>query len=61
MQEMQEVVVWADTCGGQNRNQYLSAVLLDIVNDTSNNFESIILKFFESGHSQSEVDSIHLT
>ena len=51
-EEVKEVVVWADTCGCQFRNQYLSAVLLDIVNDTSNNFESIILKFFESGHSK---------
>ena len=33
----------------------------DIVEDESNNIQSIALKFLESGHSESEVDSIHAT
>ena len=54
-----EVSLWSDSCGGQNRSQFLSSVLLDVIGDTSNNINIITQKYFESGHSQSEVDTIH--
>ena len=59
--DITEVVIWADTCGGQNRNKFLLALLIALVEDTNNNIRNIILKYFEPGHSQSEVDSIHTT
>ena len=57
--DVREVAVWADTCGGQNRNQHDVAMCQDVIEDSSNNIQSITLKYFESGHSESEVDSIH--
>ena len=53
------VSIWSDTCRGQNRNQLLSSMLLSVVNDQSNNITKVSQKYFESGHSQSEVDTVH--
>ena len=55
------VDVGMDTCGAQNRNQFLSAICLGVINDKNNNIEEITLKYMEPGHSQSEVDSIQST
>ena len=57
--EVNEVVLWSDSCGGQNRSQFISSVLLNVIEDTSNNINIVTQKYFESGHSQSEVDTIH--
>ena len=59
--DVKEVFIWADTCGGQNRNQYTAAVLISIIEDPTNSIKKITQKFYESGHSQSEVDTIHST
>ena len=56
-----EVAIWADTCAGQNRNQFVSAALIHITEDDSNNITIVQQKFFEKGHNESEVDSIHST
>ena len=57
--DVEEVVIWSDTCGGQNRNPFLSAVILNIIDDESNSIKLVTLKYFETGHSDSEVDNIH--
>ena len=54
-----EICIWSDTCGGQNRNQVESSMLISLVNDKNKNILKITQKYFESGHSQSEVDTIH--
>ena len=45
--------IWADTCGGQNRNKENAAVLMYIqykeVKTTNHNIKKITLKFFEMG------------
>ena len=55
---IEELVIYMDTCWGQNKNQYVAAMVLKEIN-CSDNLKSITFKFFESGHNQSEVDSIH--
>ena len=61
--ETEEVAIWADTCGGQNRNKENAAVLMYFLNEevqtTKHKIKKITLKFFERGHNQSEVDTIH--
>ena len=59
--DISEVVIWADTCSGQNRNQYLTSIMLKLIEDRGNNINQITLKYFESGYSQSEIDTIHYT
>ncbi|KAI5646050.1 hypothetical protein NE865_01943 [Phthorimaea operculella] len=53
-----ELSLFSDTCGGQNRNQYICAILLHAVR-TIENIHIIDHKFLESGHSYMEVDSMH--
>ena len=45
--------------GGQNTSQFISSVLLNVIGDTSNNINIATQEYFESRHSQSEVDTIH--
>ena len=50
--------LYSDTCGGQNRNKYIAATLVYIIQN-SETITTIDHKFMESGQSQMEVDSIH--
>lgn len=54
-----KIVFYSDTCGGQNRNQNVFALLLYIVNFAAKHIKTIDLKFMESGHSTMEADSMH--
>lgn len=51
---------FSDTCGGQNRNQFVTAAMLYAVNKIEH-LQIVDLKFMESGHSYLEADSIHAT
>lgn len=53
-----EVAFFSDTCGGQNRNQYIASLLLWAVHKVDH-IKIIEHKFLESGHSYMEVDSMH--
>jgi len=55
--EVTEVALYSDTCGGQNRNQNILALMIFIVQKTR--ITKIEHKFMESGHSMMEVDSMH--
>lgn len=55
---IKEVKYYSDTCGGQNRKQFVASALLFAVN-SSNNIEIINHTFFERGHSEMDTDSIH--
>lgn len=54
------LTAFSDTCGGQNRNQFVCTALLFAVNKKTN-LDLIDLKFMESGHSYLECDSMHAT
>ena len=54
------IIFYSDTCGGQNRNQYIASCLYNLVH-TNQNINIIDQKFLESGHSQMECDSVHST
>ena len=52
------VIIWADTCAAQNRNKTRIAFLAGFLQE-SKSINTIILRFFEPGHSHMEVDSVH--
>jgi len=54
---VEEAVLYSDTCGGQNRNQFIAALLLYAVHTTG--LSVIQQKFLERGHTSMEVDSMH--
>ncbi|CAC5378891.1 unnamed protein product [Mytilus coruscus] len=55
---LKEITFYSDTCGGQNRNQYVASAMLYALNQHKS-IEIINHKFFERGHSEMEADSIH--
>lgn len=55
---VREVTYYSDTCGGQNRNQFVASALVNYINKTDR-LDCINQKFLESGHSEMECDSIH--
>lgn len=57
---VKEIVYFSDSCGGQNRNQYVTASLLYTLSQAPQ-LERISHKFLVSGHSQMECDSVHST
>ena len=54
------VILYSDTCSGQNRNKFVAAALQHAV-QTIPSVHTIDQKFLESGHSQMECDSMHST
>ena len=55
---VREVTIYSDCCGGQNRNQNLTAALKHAVT-TLPNIHTIKQKYLETGHTQMERDSMH--
>ena len=55
---VQEISMFSDTCGGQNRNQNVAAVLLYAV-QSIDHISVIEQKFLEKGHTYMECDSMH--
>ena len=56
--QISHVCLYSDSCGGQNRNRFMSIALLHAVG-TIPNISVVDQKFLETGHSQMECDSIH--
>ena len=57
---IKRVVLYSDTCAGQNRNKTTSTMLACFLKQ-SKHITVIEQKYFESGHSQMECDSVHST
>jgi hypothetical protein len=55
---IREITYYSDTCGGQNRNQFVASAMLYALH-SHEHLETINHKFFERGHSEMEADSIH--
>lgn len=55
---IKEVTYFSDTCGGQNRNQFVASSLIYSLHK-SETLDIINHKFFERGHSHMESDAIH--
>lgn len=58
--KVEEVTYYSDTCGGQNRNQFVASALMYCIKKDEK-IKCINQKFLESGHSEMECDSIHAT
>ncbi|KAJ8934545.1 hypothetical protein NQ314_013286 [Rhamnusium bicolor] len=54
---IKEISLYSDTCSGQNRNQFIAALFMYIVQYT--NIQVLQHNFLEKGHFYMEVDSMH--
>lgn len=57
-QHVNHVILYSDTCTGQNRNQYITYALRHALNKIKH-IKIIDQKFLETGHTQMECDSMH--
>ena len=57
--DINDFVFWVNNCSGQNKNWYLFTALANEVNINEKNAKTIILKYFEPGHTFMSVDSFH--
>ena len=57
----QVVHLFADGCGGQNKNSIVPAMFMHFLNHSAQNIKQIYLYFFETNHGQAEGDSMHST
>ncbi|XP_031338517.1 uncharacterized protein LOC116167318 [Photinus pyralis] len=56
--DTKEFIIYSDGCGYQNKNATVANALLKFAID---NHVTVYQKYFEKGHSQMEVDSVHST
>jgi len=55
--ETSRVVLFSDTCSGQNRNQFFCSMIVYALHNS--NIQQLDHLYMESGHSQMECDSVH--
>lgn len=58
---IEHVILYSDTCAGQNRNQFMAATLMYAINcpKITKNIQILDMNYMESGHSHMECDSMH--
>jgi hypothetical protein len=57
---IREVVMYADNCGGQNKNQFIVAMMLHaVITVQHTEIEKLTICYLEAGHTQNENDSVH--
>ena len=57
--EVEKVVLFSDTCSGQNRNQFFCAMVVYALSLEETKIKQVDHLYMESGHSQMECDSVH--
>ena len=56
--EAKNVILFSDTCGGQNQNQYVATMLMHVA-ENHETIETLDHIFMVQGHSHMEVDNMH--
>ena len=57
--DTKDFIFWLGNCSAQNKNWYLYTALLNQVNPKGGYASSVILKYFEPGHTFMSVDNFH--
>ncbi|XP_050516967.1 uncharacterized protein LOC126891731 [Diabrotica virgifera virgifera] len=57
--EVTHVVLYSDTCGGQNKNSHISSMIMSILQRSDVNVQVVDHKFMVPGHTHMEVDVAH--
>lgn len=56
---IKEICIYSDTCAGQNRNQFITAFLVHLIQRPDLHLDVFEQKYLESGHTHMKVDSMH--
>lgn len=57
--DLKHIILWLDNCAAQNKNWTLYSYLVYLVNSTEVNFETITLRYLETGHTFMAADEFH--
>ena len=57
--EHSHLIIWADNCGGQNKNYVLYQTIYTAVHSQFVRFDKVTIKYFVAGHSFMAADSFH--
>lgn len=57
--DLKHIILWLDNCAAQNKNWTLYSYLVYLVNSAEVNFESITLRYLETGHTFMAADEFH--
>ncbi|XP_026745687.1 uncharacterized protein LOC113507030 [Trichoplusia ni] len=57
--DLKHIILWLDNCAAQNKNWTLYSYLIYLVNSTEVNFETITLRYLETGHTFMAADEFH--
>lgn len=57
--DLKNIILWLDNCAAQNKNWTLYSYLVYLVNSTEVNFDSITLRYLETGHTFMAADEFH--
>ncbi|XP_074659568.1 uncharacterized protein LOC141912244, partial [Tubulanus polymorphus] len=55
----QRMFTFSDGCGGQNKNSIVPTMIHYFIHEVAQSIEQVTLYYFETGHGQSEGDTIH--
>ena len=57
--EYDHLIIWADNCGGQNKNYALFQTLFTAMQSQFVQFNKVTIKYFVAGHSFMAADAFH--
>lgn len=57
--DVKHITLWLDNCAAQNKNWSLFSYLLNLINSSDVNLETITLKYLEVGHTYMSADEFH--
>ena len=57
--DLKHIILWLDNCAAQNKNWTLFSYLVYLVNSAEVNFETITLRYLETGHTFMAADEFH--
>lgn len=57
--DVEEIIIWLDNCGGQNKNFSLYSAILSYINLNCHSTKTICLKYLVKGHTYMAADGLH--
>lgn len=57
--DLNKITLWLDNCAAQNKNWTLFSFLVNYINSDETSINTIILKYFETGHTFMSADEFH--
>lgn len=57
--DLNKITLWLDNCAAQNKNWTLFSCMINFINSHETSISTIVLKYFETGHTFMSADEFH--